>query len=67
MVGDKIYGGVDGAYVDFLDQGWTQRLEERLILDRQALHAGWMEFEWEGERVRVESPFPEDLVAFSIA
>ena len=67
MVGDKIYGGEEGAYLEFLDQGWTRELAARLILDRQALHGRWMEFEWKGAGVRVESPLSEDLAAFSIA
>jgi 23S rRNA pseudouridine1911/1915/1917 synthase len=67
MVGDKIYGGDERAYLDFLKDGWTSGLRERLILDRQALHARWMEFEWEGEAVRVDCEMPEELTGFCVA
>lgn len=67
IVGDKIYGGDEEAYVDFLEGGWTRELGERLILDRQALHASWMEFEWEGRSVRVECPLAAELAGFCVA
>lgn len=67
MVGDKIYGGDDRAYLDFLTEGWTAGLRERLILDRQALHASWLKFAWEGEVMEVRSAFAADLASFCIA
>jgi 23S rRNA pseudouridine1911/1915/1917 synthase len=67
IVGDKIYGGDEEAYLDFLRDGWTPELQERLILDRQALHASWMKFSWEGRAVQVRCPLTDDLVSFRIA
>lgn len=67
MVGDKIYGGDEEAYLDFLRDGWTPALQERLILDRQALHASWMKFMWDGEVVMVRSAIAGEMVGFCIA
>jgi 23S rRNA-/tRNA-specific pseudouridylate synthase len=67
IVGDKIYGDEGRAYLEFLAEGWTDDLCERLRLDRQALHARRMEFEWDGELVVVRSPLPDELRSFCIA
>ncbi len=39
VVGDKIYGPDERCYLDFIDHGWTPDLEQRLLLDRHALHS----------------------------
>ena len=40
LVGDKIYGGREGgAYLEFIETGWTARLAAELLLPRHALHA----------------------------
>lgn len=67
MVGDKIYGGDDEAYVSFIEHGWTDELRKSLILERQALHGDSMSFEWDGARVRVTCELPEELAVFTIA
>ena len=67
IVGDKIYGGDERGYLDFLENGWTEELRERLILERQALHANWIEFAWEGELRRVVAELPEELRSFCVA
>lgn len=56
LVGDKIYGGRDAAYLEFIETGWTDRLAAELLLPRHALHACALEFPGgEGiERVRTE-------------
>ena len=38
LVGDKIYGPDSRLFLEFIDQGWTPALAERLLLPRQALH-----------------------------
>ncbi|MDA7929516.1 RluA family pseudouridine synthase [Akkermansiaceae bacterium] len=67
IVGDKIYGDEGRAYLEFLDNGWTEALNERLRLDRQALHARRMEFEWAGEVIVAHSRLPDELRAFCVA
>jgi len=61
VVGDKIYGPDPSLYLEFIRTGWTEVLQEKLELQRHALHAGLMEFEWDGETVKIESPLPEDI------
>ncbi|MDO4528467.1 MAG: RluA family pseudouridine synthase [bacterium] len=63
LVGDKIYGGDESCYLDFMAQGWTPQLEARLGIPRHALHACRLRFPWQGEEICVESPLPQDLAA----
>ncbi|MCB1233796.1 MAG: RluA family pseudouridine synthase [Verrucomicrobiae bacterium] len=60
IVGDKLYGPGEDCYLTFIETGWTPDLEGRLLLNRQALHAGrlgWGDLVW-------ESPLPADLQSF---
>lgn len=63
LVGDKIYGGDPSCYLRFMKEGWTDELEQQLILPRQALHASELQFPHPktGEVVRVQAPLPQDL------
>ncbi|MBR4107907.1 MAG: RluA family pseudouridine synthase [Akkermansia sp.] len=61
LVGDKIYGGDEGCYLAFMEQGWTPQLERCLLLPRHALHACSLRFPWHGKEVQVESPLPPDM------
>lgn len=63
LVGDKIYGGDESCYLDFIASGWTPELERRLILPRHALHACRLSFPWQGRTVTVECALPADLRA----
>ena len=63
ILGDKIYGGDESLYLDFIRSGWTQKLARSLILPRHALHACDLEFLMHGELIRVHSELPEDLAA----
>src|SRR5467141_831746 len=38
VVGDKIYGPNEKLYLEFIQTGWTSRLERELLLPRHALH-----------------------------
>lgn len=61
IVGDKIYGPDENCYLAFIETGWTDTLEQTLLMSRQALHAsglGWREFEW-------KCPLPPDMRAFA--
>jgi 23S rRNA pseudouridine1911/1915/1917 synthase len=62
IVGDKIYGPDEKLYLEFIETGWTQKLEEQLLLPRHALHSAVLEIEG-GERWT--SPLPPDLAAFA--
>ena len=63
IVGDKIYGGDESCYLDFMEHGWTPQLAARLGIPRHALHACRLSFPWRGGTVTVESPLPPELAA----
>lgn len=39
IVGDKIYGPSEKLYLEFIETGWTLKLERQLLLPRHALHS----------------------------
>lgn len=60
VVGDKIYGPDERLYLEFIETGWTPRLQERLLLNRHALHSAMLRLEDEGLEWR--APLPLDLL-----
>jgi 23S rRNA pseudouridine1911/1915/1917 synthase len=64
IVGDKIYGPDEQCYLDFVQSGWTDELEQKLLLPRHALHASVLEFPYDEETVHTEAPLTPDLQAF---
>jgi 23S rRNA pseudouridine1911/1915/1917 synthase len=64
IVGDKLYGGGEQAFMEYCDQGLTPELLERFDgLPRHALHAARLTFPHPRTRepITVESPLPADL------
>jgi 23S rRNA pseudouridine1911/1915/1917 synthase len=57
IVGDKIYGPDEQLYLRFIENGWTDKLEEELLLPRHALHASQLSVGNQTWR----SPLPKDL------
>lgn len=60
VLGDKIYARGSRHYLDFIESGWTQALEDELWMSRHALHCTGMAMdglEW-------KSPLPADMQAF---
>ena len=49
IVGDKLYGGDERIYLDFVQYRLTLVQKEKLILENQALHALQVRFNWRGE------------------
>jgi len=45
VVGDKIYGPNEQLYLEFIETGWTAKLERELLLPRQALHSAKLAIE----------------------
>ena len=64
IVGDKIYGPDDTLYLEFIEKGWTERLEQNLPHYRQALHAAQVIIEDPEIELKFEAPFPQDLADF---
>jgi len=61
LLGDKIYGGNERNYLDFIERGWTLELAGRLHIARHALHACYLRFPFDGREIEVRSPLPSDL------
>ena len=61
VVGDKIYGPDEKLYLEFIETGWTHKLERELLLPRHALHSSKLqtlnEKEW-------NAALPPDLAQF---
>src|SRR5437660_6697959 len=61
IVGDKIYGPDEKLYLEFIETGWTAKLEHQLLLPRHALHSAGLEIDGEERWI---TPLPADLVSF---
>ncbi len=64
VAGDKLYGPDETLFLDFIEQGWTDALAEKLPLNRHALHAYRMVFEIETGIRSFVAPPTDDLVSF---
>ncbi|MEP6809796.1 MAG: RluA family pseudouridine synthase, partial [Chthoniobacterales bacterium] len=58
LVGDKIYGPNEHYYLRFIETGWTEELENVLLLPRHALHSARLRMEGIGDW---RSQLPPDL------
>jgi 23S rRNA pseudouridine1911/1915/1917 synthase len=64
VIGDKIYGFDSHLYLDFIRDGWTPALEEKLWLPRHALHATGLSFALQHASYDWQSPIPADFTDF---
>lgn len=66
VVGDKLYGPDPELFARGADQTLSEADRTLLELDRHALHAQRLAFDHpsSGERIVIEAPIPQDLVAF---
>jgi 23S rRNA pseudouridine1911/1915/1917 synthase len=62
IVGDKIYGPDEQLYLEFIETGWTSKIEEQLLLPRHALHSANLAIENEHAWTAV---LPDDLARFA--
>ena len=51
IVGDKLYGGDEQIYLDFVQYRLTAEQKEKLILENHALHAADVRFHWHGKMI----------------
>ena len=60
IVGDKLYGRDEAAFLTFIKQGLTAELEKQLVLPRCALHAAKLVFEHPQSKktIIVRAPLP---------
>jgi len=61
VVGDKIYGPNEQLYLEFIETGWTAKLERELLLPRHALHSAKLAIENGQEWT---AALPPDLAQF---
>lgn len=64
VAGDKLYGPDEGLFLEFIEQGFTSRLQAALPLARQALHASEMRFDLEDGPLEFRAPLAADMVEF---
>ncbi|MDE3084982.1 MAG: RNA pseudouridine synthase [Verrucomicrobiota bacterium] len=64
VVGDKIYGGDERLFLEFIKTGWTPALAEKLLLPRQALHCAEIDLNSAGEPFVFRAPLPADFQKF---
>lgn len=67
VIGDKIYGGAEELFLEFIEKGWTEKLASRLPMKRQAIHAERLEFFHDEFQENFYAPLPEDMSAFCAA
>ncbi len=65
LVGDKIYSGREGAYLEFIETGWTTKLAAELLLPRHALHACALQFPGADGVERLRTDLASDLACFA--
>jgi 23S rRNA pseudouridine1911/1915/1917 synthase len=66
IVGDKVYGPDETLYLQFICEGVTDEMLDRLLLPRHALHAASLSFLHPRTRERrsFHAPMPDDMQTF---
>ncbi len=64
VAGDKMYGGDDTLFLEFIAHGWTPRLAAKLEFGRQALHASRLDFRSPAFTRTFSAPLAADMRAF---
>lgn len=65
VLGDKIYGPDPRLFLQFIEDGWTEALEQQLRLPRQALHCAEIDLRPAGVDWVFRAPWPDDLATFT--
>ena len=65
IVGDKLYGGDENLYLDFVKGRLTAEQRRRLILPNQALHARAVRFLWRGQEWTYQAKAEDWFVEFA--
>ena len=61
VVGDKIYGPDPRLFLQFVDEGWTEELQAKLLIRRQALHCAEIDLRPAGLDWVFRADWPADL------
>jgi 23S rRNA pseudouridine1911/1915/1917 synthase len=62
VAGDKIYGPDPSLFLEYIERGWTSRLQATLPMRRHALHASTWSIQEAGLSMRFTAPPPEDFL-----
>jgi 23S rRNA pseudouridine1911/1915/1917 synthase len=65
VVGDKLYGPDPRLYLEFAEQGWTERHSALLRFTRQALHCAAIDLRPAKMDYLLRAPWPADLARFA--
>lgn len=65
LVGDKLYGGDESLYLDFVERRLTAEQKSQLRLANQALHAWRLWLPWKGEEREFRSNPEPAFIAFT--
>jgi len=65
ILGDKLYSGDGSEYIEWMAQGATPELLDKLLLRRHALHAAKLGLPWRGRWIEWEAPLASDLENFA--
>jgi len=66
LVGDKIYGPDAQLFIDFVHKGWSVELEQKLLIQRQALHCAEIDLSPSGWNQAFVAGLPQDLNDFCL-
>ncbi len=61
IIGDKLYGPDPGLMIEFMNNGFTDRLRAALPMERRALHCEGVVFETSLGTERFSAPIPTDM------
>lgn len=64
VAADKLYGPDEGLFLEFIEQGFSARLQAVLPMERQALHAAEMLFDLENGPMEFRAPLAADMAEF---
>ncbi len=64
ILGDKLYSGDGLEYLEWMAHGWSPALQQRLILQRHALHAARLAVPWDGTPTNWSAPLAPELADF---
>lgn len=65
VIGDKLYGPDPRLYLDFAQNGWTERHAQALPLYRQALHCAAIDLREAGLPQVFRAPWPAELARYA--
>lgn len=63
IVGDKLYGVDESLFLEFAENGWTEKHARSLPIKRQALHCAEYRFSFGDECKVFSAPIPDDILA----